>query len=78
MGAISQTFRLELLKQRAAGVRVYQIADAAQVRRSTLSGIVGGSIQVRPGDPRVLRVAAFLGLTPDECFDDEADRAVAS
>jgi hypothetical protein len=65
---ISDIFRLELLKRRAAGARVYQIAAAAKVRPNELSGIAGGSIAVRHDDPRVLRVAKLLGLTPTECF----------
>lgn len=69
MGAVvSEAFRLELLKRRAAGVRVHEIASAAAVRPNELSGIVGGSIKVRRDDPRVLRVAALLGLSPDQCF----------
>ena len=75
--AISEAFRLELLKRRAAGVRVYQIAAASRVRANELSGISAGSIPVRRDDARVLRVAAFLGLAPDECFA-ECDRAVNS
>jgi len=67
---ISQTFRLELLKRRAAGHRVYRIAASAGVRPNELSGIAAGSIQVRRDDPRVARVAAVLGLTPAECFTD--------
>ncbi len=72
MSAISETFRLELLKRRAAGVRVYEIAAAAQVRPNELSGIAAGSIKVRRDDVRVLRVAVLLGLTPDQCFDGVA------
>ena len=70
MSAISETFRLELLKRRAAGVRVYEIARAANVRPNELSGITAGSITVRRDDARVLRVAAFLGLDAAQCFDE--------
>ena len=71
MSAISEIFRAELWKRRAAGERVYQIAGAARVRANELSGIVAGSINVRPNDARVLRVAAVLGLQPHECFESE-------
>jgi hypothetical protein len=69
---ISHTFRLELLKRRAAGERVYEIAARAEVRPNELSGITSGSIRVRRGDPRVDRIAAVLGLTREECFEEEA------
>ena len=75
---ISDTFRLELLKRRAAGQRVYQIAQLAGVRANELSGITTGSITPRHNDPRVLRVAAFLGLTPEECFVSDDVEAVSS
>jgi len=76
MGAVTETFRLALLTRRAAGERIYQIAHAAQVRPNELSGIAAGSISVRRGDARVLRVAAYLGLTPDDCFT-ERDAPIA-
>jgi hypothetical protein len=75
---VSDTFRLELLKRRAAGVKVYEIARQANVRANELSGIAAGSITVRRGDARVERVAAVLCLTVDEAFTDEvADHAPA-
>lgn len=67
---VSDQFRLELLKRRASGVRVYEIARAAGVRSNTLSGIAAGSTPVRMNDPRVLRVAAVLGLAPAVCFSE--------
>jgi hypothetical protein len=75
--SISHTFRLELLKRRAAGQRVWQIARASNVRPNELSGIAAGSIKARRDDPRIARVAAFLGLSLDQCFDDD-HQAVAS
>ena len=80
MGAtvhVSDQFRLELLKRRAAGVRVYEIARAADVRSNELSGIAAGSKPVRLNDARVLRVAAVLGLPPADCFADSRDAETA-
>jgi hypothetical protein len=51
--------------------RNYQIAWEAELHPSTLSAIVNGIIMIRPGDPRVLRVGAVLGLTAEECFDSD-------
>ena len=73
---ISDTFRLELLKRRAAGERAYQIADRGKVRRNEPSGTATGAIPVRRDDARVARVAVLLGLTLDQCFA-EAESAVA-
>jgi hypothetical protein len=73
---VSESFKLELLKRRATGTKVHEIARAAGVRPNELSGIAAGSIRVRRGDPRVVRVATFLGLRLDDCFAD--DQAVAS
>lgn len=70
MIGVSETFRLALLKRRAAGERVYEIARASDVRPNELSGIVSGSIKVRPNDARVVRVGAALGLSPAECFEN--------
>jgi hypothetical protein len=74
---VTKAFRLAILHRRAEGVRMYQIARAVNVRPNELSGIFAGSIEVRRNDPRVLRVAAFLGLSPGECFEDDA-KQVAS
>lgn len=76
MSEISNAFRYELLKRRAAGQRLYQIAAAAGVRANELSGIAAGSIKVRRDDARVLRVAAVIGLDPADCF--KTDLEVAS
>jgi hypothetical protein len=66
---LSPTFRFELLKRRAAGQRVCDIARAANVRANELSGLANGSIKARRTDPRIARVAAVLGLPLDDCFE---------
>jgi transcriptional regulator with XRE-family HTH domain len=71
MGAISQAFKLALLHKRAAGVRIHEIARACDVRPNELSGLVCGSMRAKPDDGRILRVAAYLGLDPDCCFERE-------
>jgi plasmid maintenance system antidote protein VapI len=50
-------------------LKSYQIAHLAGLHPSTLSKIINGIERVFPNDPRVLKVAAVLGLTPEECFD---------
>lgn len=48
----------------------YQIAHKAGVNAATLSKIVNGIDLVKPGDPRVVRIARVLGLNPEDCFDE--------
>jgi transcriptional regulator with XRE-family HTH domain len=48
----------------------YEIAHQAEIHPSTLSRILNGIEDVKPGDPRVLRIAKVLGLKLDECFEE--------
>lgn len=54
-----------------ADIRAYEIAHAADLHPSTLSRILNGIDEVKPGDPRVVRVAKVLGLPPEECFQKD-------
>ncbi len=51
--------------------RGYQIAHAAGIHPSTLSKILNGIELVKPGDHRILALAAVLGLDQRECFETE-------
>lgn len=59
--------RIKLNKRRA-----YQIAHQAGMTPSTLSRIVNGIDRVKPGDPRIARLAEVLGLPEAECYEPEA------
>jgi hypothetical protein len=72
MANISQRFLNELKKTLSTGQRQYAIAGAARVHHSTLSQIRNEADPLHPGDDRVCRIVAVLGLNPDECFTDEA------
>jgi transcriptional regulator with XRE-family HTH domain len=48
----------------------YQIAHAAGIHPSTLSRIVCGIDKVKRGDPRVLAIAQTLGISEDDCFEE--------
>ena len=62
---ISREFLIRLkLNDRPA----WQIAKAAAVHPSTLSQIISGMSPLKEDDPRVLRVAAELGLNKEEAF----------
>ena len=65
---VSKKFR-EAVK--LSSKRAYQIANGAGIHHTTLSRIMNGIERTRPNDPRVLAVAAVLGLPPDECFVEE-------
>ncbi len=54
---------------RLAPKRAYQIAHEAGLHPTTLSRIICGIDLVRPGDPRVIRIAIVLGLDPAQCFE---------
>jgi transcriptional regulator with XRE-family HTH domain len=51
-------------------LRAYEIAHRAEMHPSTLSRILNGIEDVKPGDLRVLRIAKVIGLTPEECFEE--------
>jgi hypothetical protein len=69
---VSATFKLALLKKRSEGVRLYRLALRAGISPSMLSAITHGAQRVRSNDPRVIKIGALIGLTPDECFAVEA------
>lgn len=52
--------------------RHYVIALQAGIHPSTLSKLVNGIAKPKPHDPRVVAVGKVLGLSPDECFCDQA------
>jgi hypothetical protein len=70
MAAISERLRLELIKRRARGERQYEIARAAHVHPTVLSALLHSIVPIRPGDPRVIRVGAVLGVPPAACFEE--------
>lgn len=53
---------------RVSDLRSYQIAHEANVNPSTLSRIINNIESVKPGDPRVLRIARVIGFPPEKCF----------
>jgi plasmid maintenance system antidote protein VapI len=50
-------------------LRAYEIAHKAEIHPTTLSRILNGIEDVKPGDPRVLRIGKVLGLRSEDCFD---------
>lgn len=54
----------------------FRLAWDAGINPTTLSQIVTGYIRPKHGDPRVIRVGALLGLSPDECFLKDESYAI--
>ena len=54
--------------------RSYQIAHAAGIHPSTLSRMVCGIDKVKRGDPRVLAVARTLGISENDCFQEDSQK----
>ncbi len=52
--------------------RAYKIAQEAGLHPTTLSKLLNGIERAKPDDPRVLAVAAVLGLDQRECFEEES------
>jgi len=50
-------------------LRAYEIAHKAEMHPTTLSRILNGIEDVKPGDPRILRIGKVLGITAKDCFD---------
>jgi hypothetical protein len=48
----------------------YRIAIRADMHPSVLSKLIHGAEPLKPEDPRVLAVAAVVGVPPDECFEE--------
>ena len=65
---VSEKFRATI---KLGPVPAYRIAQQAQLNPATLSKLMCGIEKVKPQDPRVLKVAAVIGLRPEECFEDE-------
>ena len=51
--------------------RAYKIAHKADLHPSTLSKIICGICHIKENDPRVIKIGAVLGLSPEECFTRE-------
>ena len=62
---VSQEFKNAV---KLSEMKAYQIAHEAGLHPSTLSRIVCGIERVKPGDPRVLRIAWVIGIAPENCF----------
>jgi hypothetical protein len=49
----------------------YKIAWAAGINPTMLSKLINGIERPRPGDQRIVAVGKVLGISPEECFQNE-------
>jgi len=49
----------------------YRVAQKAGIDPTTLSKLMCGIADVKRGDPRIIAVARIVGLSEDDCFEDE-------
>lgn len=55
--------------------RQYRLAQRARVDPTVLSAWLNGARAPRPGDPRVIAIGKLVGVSADECFEDEPQPA---
>jgi hypothetical protein len=58
-------------------IPAYRIAQQAGVNPVTLSKLIHGVEPLKPGDERIQRVAAILGLSIAEAFEESKRASVA-
>lgn len=68
MVKIGPALRHAIFEYRAGGGRQYVLAQRLDEHPSFISHIVHGSVPIRADDPRVLRLAAILGVPAEEAF----------
>ena len=69
---IALPLKSAVLELRARGVKQYQIARKLEMHPSALSQLLNGAIPIRENDPRVLKLAAIVGVAPEDAFEDRA------
>ena len=56
----------------------YKIAWQAGINPTTLSQIITGYIRPKIGDKRVIKVGEIVGLSPNECFQEDPHSVLKS
>ena len=65
---VSQKLRQAVWERRAQGQKQYNLARLADVDPSSFSALLSDIVPIKPDDPRVLRIAAVLGIPAAEAF----------
>jgi hypothetical protein len=74
---LTEAFKLAVLKYRARGGKVYQLAIEFGMTPSALSAFMSGARRVVTDEERLIRIGVHLGLKPDEVFEDDAEQVAS-
>jgi hypothetical protein len=69
---VSHKLRSAVWARRAAGDKQHELARAADVHPSIFSALVNDITPIKAGDPRVLRIAAVLGVSAEDAFTERS------
>lgn len=64
---ISRKFKIAI---KLSNIPAWRIAYMAGINPNVLSKIMSGALLIKSRDVRVLKVARVIGLSDDECFED--------
>jgi hypothetical protein len=58
-------------KAKLSDKKHYQLAHEANLHPSTFSRILCGIERIKPNDPRVIAIGKVLGISANECFQED-------
>ncbi len=67
---LSKKFRIEV---KLNDFPAYRLAQMAGINPNELYKLMSGISQVKYGDPRIVAVGKILGLTAEDCFQQEIE-----
>lgn len=68
---LTEKFRQSL---KLSKVPAYRLAWTAGLHPNSLSKYLTGYLKPKPGDPRLIKIGALIGLQPDEVFEFAASQ----
>jgi len=72
---VSEIF-IEAIRKRKEkfGEPLYKFAIRKDINPTTLSRIINRTEAVKMNDPKILHIAAYLGLNAEDCFEETSKR----
>jgi hypothetical protein len=58
---------------RLSDVQNYRLAMSCNIDPPLLSKFIHHAVKITPNDPRVVAIGKLLGLSADQCFDQESE-----
>jgi hypothetical protein len=65
---LSRQFKIEV---KLNDLPAYRLAQMAGINPNELYKLMSGISPPKPNDKRIVKVGKLLGLSPDECFQEE-------